>query len=150
MELGSSVQERYLFRKLAKRRISNLPATHEAAGLTNQSHGFRIQVIVRVMLRRCVIPVLLMAMLGGHITELFDRWDQTLRTGKDIDYSVVFVAACLGVAFITIKKLALVFRRLLGAGNLPISLQLFPILQRSIAETPATGPSPPLPTPIRI
>jgi hypothetical protein len=97
-----------------------------------------------------VIPVLLVAMLGGHITELFDGWDRTLRTGQDIDYSVVVVAACLGVAFIAIKKLALVFGRLLGAGNPPISLQLFPILQCSIAETPATGPSPPLPTPIRI
>jgi hypothetical protein len=96
-----------------------------------------------------VIPVLLVAMLGGHITELFDRWDHTLRTGKDVDYTVVLIAACLGVAFIAIKKLGLAIARLLAATAPPISQQLFATYQPS-AETSATGPSPPLLIPIRI
>jgi len=36
-------------------------------------------------------------MLGGQVTELFDHWDHTLQTGSDVDYTVVIIAACVGV-----------------------------------------------------
>jgi hypothetical protein len=44
-------------------------------------------------------------MVGGQITELFDPWDHTLQTGRDVDYTVVIVAACLGVVFAAAKGL---------------------------------------------
>lgn len=59
---------------------------------------------MRSALLRCVIVAALAAMLGGHITELFDQWDHTLRTGRDADYTVVLIAACAGAAFIAGKS----------------------------------------------
>lgn len=49
--------------------------------------------------------VILAGMLGGQITELFDHWDHTLQTGRDVDYTVVIIAACVGVVFAVGKKL---------------------------------------------
>lgn len=105
---------------------------------------------MQVLLRRCVILLVLGAMLGGHVTELFDHWDHTLQTGKDIDYSLVVVAACLGVAFVAIRELALVLRRLLAANTQPISEPLLATDLRSIPEISVCGPSPPIPIPVRI
>jgi nitrate reductase gamma subunit len=81
-------------------------------------------------------------MLAGHFSELFDRWDQTLRTGKDADYAVVMVAACAGVVFAVAKRLLLLFRRARNIEFLPS--QLPALLSPNIdAEISATGPSPP-------
>lgn len=49
--------------------------------------------------------IVLAGMLGGQITELFDHWDHTLQTGRDVDYTVVIIAACVGVVFEVGKKL---------------------------------------------
>jgi hypothetical protein len=94
--------------------------------------------------------VILAAMFGGHVTELFDRWDHTARTGKDIDYAVVIVAGCIAVAFVAIKKLtstalsrfvaippAIPMRR--SAGHAFVAV-----------DSSSTGPSPPLLSPLRI
>jgi hypothetical protein len=32
----------------------------------------------------------------GHISEVFDHWDNTFRTGNDIEYSTVMVALVVG------------------------------------------------------
>src|SRR5579864_8026019 len=58
--------------------------------------GLELLAMLRGALRWGVV-LAVVAMLGGHFTELFDRWDHTLRTGKDADYAVVMVAACAGV-----------------------------------------------------
>jgi len=83
-------------------------------------------------------------MLGGHITELFDRWDHTLRSGQEADYTVVFVAACLGVAFVGIKNLVFAFTRFSFDAGLQISMQRWRKRRSGTVLTPATGPSPPL------
>ncbi len=57
-----------------------------------------------------MILVLVLVILGGHVTELLDRWDHTLRTGKDADYAVVLVAACAGAAFVARKASGLLHR----------------------------------------
>ena len=54
--------------------------------------------------------VLVVVVIGGHVTELFDRWDHTLRTGKDADYAVVMVAACAGAACAAGKSIRVLHR----------------------------------------
>jgi hypothetical protein len=92
----------------------------------------------------------LLAMLGGHITELFDHWDHTLRTGNEADYTVVFVAACLSVALTIVWDLVSAVRRRSMARRAPIPPWPAPIRAVTATESLATGPSPPLTIPIRI
>ena|SRR5690348_8916929 len=98
---------------------------------------------------RCVVLIILAAMLAGHVTELFDHWDHTLRTGKDADYTMVMVAACAGLAFAIAKRLPCLARSLRRIEGLPLPLRsLFcPVLFQEIAST---GPSPPLMVSLRI
>lgn len=62
--------------------------------------------------------IILAGMLGGHITELFDHWDHTLQTGRDVDYTVVLIAACVGVVFAVGKKLVSATIRLFSPAKL--------------------------------
>lgn len=66
---------------------------------------------MRGFLLRSAVLIVMAAMFGGHVSELFDRWDHTLRTGKDADYAVVMVAACAGFALAAGKSIE-VLRRL--------------------------------------
>lgn len=34
------------------------------------------------------------------VLEMFDRWDHTLQTGQDTEYTLVLIALCLGVAYV--------------------------------------------------
>ena len=34
--------------------------------------------------------------IWGHVSELFDHWDNTFRTGNDIEYGTVIVALLVG------------------------------------------------------
>ena|ERR1043166_5703327 len=60
---------------------------------------------MRKTLLHSAVLAILIGILGGQITELFDHWDPPLQTGSDVDYAVVIVAACLGVVFAVSKKL---------------------------------------------
>lgn len=95
--------------------------------------------------------VALAVIVGGHLTELFDRWDQTLRTGQDSDYAVVLVAVSAAAVFI-VGKSSRALRRLIHVviDNVPCSVR--PAVIYAIAlKTFAFDLSPP-PTlaPIRI
>ncbi len=106
---------------------------------------------VRSILLRAAALLILAAILGGHVSELFDRWDNTLRTGRDADYAVVAVGACMGFAFalLGVKMATSFLRRWLRAGWGILSEALLPA-PRAAEEVPATGPSPPLLLAIRI
>src|SRR5438552_3818825 len=67
--------------------------------LTARSRLSTIIPVRRILLRPAVL-ITLAAMLGGHMTELFDHWENTLQTGSDVDYTVVILAACAGVVFV--------------------------------------------------
>lgn len=54
--------------------------------------------------------MMLLLMLGGHVSETFDHWDHTFRTGKDLDYPVVVIAACGAVVFLG-RAIARLFAR---------------------------------------
>jgi hypothetical protein len=104
---------------------------------------------VRRSLLRWAVLITLTAMLGGHVTEMFDRWENTLQTGKDIDFSVVIVAACIGVVFVVAKSLAFLFRYLPKQKDSPVQ-QSFSLFQTIFPEVSPPGPSPPPLLPLRI
>ena len=69
-----------------------------------KSSGRPIITAMRREYLRWALILVLGVMLGGHVTELFDHWDHTLQTGRDVDYTVVIIAACVGVVFAVGKK----------------------------------------------
>jgi len=99
---------------------------------------------------RWAVLIIVAAMLCGHVSELFDRWDHTLRTGREADYTLVVLAACAGLEIVLARTLITLFTGLRAPRNLaaePSSLT-FQIIW---AETLVTGLSPPvLPLSLRI
>ncbi len=95
------------------------------------------------------VAITLAAMLGGHVTELFDHWDHTLRTGKDADYTTVFVAACVGFVF-AVATLAAAGRRRLRPTIVTPAQESRPMNTGPFLEAVATGPSPPVSACLRI
>jgi len=94
--------------------------------------------------------ILLAGMLGGHLTELFDHWDHTLQTGRDVDYTVVIIAASVGVVFAVGKKLVSATIRLFSRVNLlQVATPKFPGF-RATPEPLDTGPPPLSLSPLRI
>jgi hypothetical protein len=47
---------------------------------------------MRRRLIRFGTTLILTVCLWGHVSEMFDTWDNTLQTGNDIEYSTVIVA----------------------------------------------------------
>lgn len=94
--------------------------------------------------------VLLAGMFGGQITELFDYWDHTAQTGRDVDYTVVVIAASLGVVFGVGRNLIPACIRLLSPAKLlDITLSTFGEFRVS-PEPLDTGPPLLSPSPLRI
>lgn len=105
---------------------------------------------MRKMLLHSAALIVLAGMLGGHITELFDHWDHTLQTGRDVDYTVVIIAASVGVVFAIGKKLVSASIRLFSPAKLPqITTPNFPGFRAS-PEPLDTGPPPLNLSPLRI
>ena len=123
------------------------------ADLTSTSWSFRLLFIaMRKMLLPSVALLILAGILGGQITELFDHWDHTLQTGRDVDYTVVVIAACVGVVFAVGKKLVSVSWRFLVPVKNPSAMtsQLFSWFRTTSAEPLATGPPISALSPLRI
>jgi|SRR5579864_6113823 len=93
--------------------------------------------------------IIVAAMLTGHVTELFDHWDHTLRTGREADYTLVVLAACAGIEIVIAGNLLRFFRALPAQGG--VRAQHRPaLLEPAFAETSVAGPSPPLLISLRI
>jgi len=104
---------------------------------------------MRSAVLRTVMLFLIAAMFGGHVTELLDRWDHTMRTGKDADYAVVVIAACAGAVFVA-TQVSRLFRRARRIVE-GVKLVFRPAVMLAAAlETFAFDLSPPALTPIRI
>ncbi len=58
------------------------------------------RMFMRFPLLKVVGLVIVGVCLGGHISELFDRWEPTLVGGNDIDYTCVVVAAVAGAVIV--------------------------------------------------
>ena len=105
---------------------------------------------MRKRLLRSAALVILAVMLGGQTTELFDNWDHTAQSGQDVDYTLVIVAACLGVVFAVGKTLVYAARRLVTLMPPTITGQMFCAFRMISAEPFATGPPISNPSPLRI
>ena len=81
--------------------------------------------------------------IWGHVSEIFDHWDNTFQTGNDIEYSTVIVVLIAGavIAFAHVAALAL---RTVSAMS-----YLLPLLTACPPATPrppaVIGHSPPQP-----
>lgn len=58
--------------------------------------------------------LILMLCVWGHVSEIFDYWDNTFQTGYDIEYSTVIVVLVAG-AVIAFAHLAAALIRLVSA-----------------------------------
>ena len=103
---------------------------------------------MRKTLLRSAALILLAGMLGGEITELFDHWDKALS--RDVDYTVVIVAACLGVVFAIGKKLVSLSKRLLAPAISVGLARAVSGFERISPEPLATGPPTSSLSPLRI
>ena len=104
-----------------------------------------IQQNVRRLLLHIGTVLILAFCTWGHVSELFDHWDNTFKTGNDMEYSTVIVVLITG-AVLCFAHLAIVVARsrtrtahilppLVWAGAIPTSVS-------SIAHSP--------PVPLRI
>jgi hypothetical protein len=84
--------------------------------------------------------------IWGHVSEIFDRWDNTPQTGNDIEYSTVIVALIVGAVF-AIAHVAAIALRAISATSchlflLVVCLPVSPNRDVSISHSP--------PQPLRI
>lgn len=98
---------------------------------------------------RCAVLLVVAAMLCGHVSELFDHWDHTMRTGREADYTLVVIAACAGLELVVARALVTFFRARQIETVLPgeASPSLFGAIT---PDALLAGPSPPLLLSLRI
>jgi hypothetical protein len=98
---------------------------------------------VRRKLLQFVAAVVLALCVWGHVSELFDHWDNTFKTGNDIEYSTVIVVLIAGAVVGFVRFAVRVLTALLGA------LHVRPSLPAVVAARPNSteliGSCPPLP-----
>lgn len=99
---------------------------------------------VRPRLLHVGTAVILTLCLWGHVSELFDHWDNTFRTGKDIEYSTVIVALVIGtvICFSHLAALVIGLRAGLVLPRLIVSASAESATVSCIAHSP--------PVPLRI
>src|SRR5215475_4436364 len=108
----------------------------------------RMIIFMRRTLLRWSVLVALGLILCGHLTELFDRWDHTLTTGNDVDYSIVLLAASAGLAVLVAKHLiSLLGRSTEDQSPIDASSAVFAV---SFCSSFDCGLSPPPLLPLRI
>lgn len=54
--------------------------------------------------------LILIVCIWGHVSELFDQWDNTFRTGYDVEYSTVIVVLVAGAVIAFAQLLATLIR----------------------------------------
>jgi hypothetical protein len=101
--------------------------------------------MIRSMRSRASLPTVALVLLTCFVcplVEMFDRWDDTLRTGNDTEYVLVVLALCVGVAYL--------FARLIF--QFPLLRSAAELVSDSSADKPRASAAPPfrLVTPIPI
>jgi hypothetical protein len=61
---------------------------------------------------RQVVVVLLLICVCCYVAEAFDTWDNTPQTGNDIEFNVVLIVLCIGIALVSFRLLLSPGRRL--------------------------------------
>jgi hypothetical protein len=82
--------------------------------------------------------------IWGHVSELFDHWDNTFQTGNDIEYSTVIVALIAGTAIAFAHVAAVVLRRVSATSWLLASFAAYFRAAPNPAAFIGQSPPPPL------
>ena len=64
-----------------------------------------IEGMVREKVIQAAATLILVLCLWGHVSELFDRWDHTSRTGNDTEYSTVIAVLAGGAVILFARAL---------------------------------------------
>jgi hypothetical protein len=64
---------------------------------------------------RVIVAIVLLTCLVCPLLELFDRWDHTIQTGDDTEYTLVALALCIGIVFALVRLTVTLF------SNFPVS-----------------------------
>lgn len=86
--------------------------------------------------------VIVAVCLGGHVSELFDRWEKAAISGDDIDYTFVLVAAIAGAVLTLAKAAKKLFAH--AAESIPNWLTSLETIQLSAVTVTSATHSPPL------
>jgi len=97
---------------------------------------------VRQKLLQFGAALVLVLSVWGHVSELFDHWDNTFKTGNDVEYSTVLVVLIVGVV-IGFVRLTVMF--LTGAPTSHLQALLAALVVARPNSTKLIGHSPPLP-----
>lgn len=89
-------------------------------------------------------------MLGGQLSDVFDKLDRSPRVTNDPDYMLVVSAACAGFALLVVKRAMALSRRPLAQTNNRQPEPSVPTLFTLVPEVTVAGPSPPSLSPLRI
>lgn len=73
---------------------------------------------VRIRLIQFGTTLILTLCVWGHVSEIFDRWDNTFQTGYDIEYSTVIVVLVAGAVIAFAYVAAALIRRLSATSRL--------------------------------
>jgi hypothetical protein len=104
------------------------------------------------MRRRTVtvfVALIIAAIFLCPISEMFDRWDHTAKTGKDTESSLMLIAECAGAAIAVLHAASALLPNFIAARAVPLLRSPAPRFQSSAAETYRFPESPPL-LPLRI
>jgi|GEM_PF-2069876 len=108
--------------------------------------GKRHEDKVRRRLIQFGTTLILTLCVWGHVSEIFDHWDNTFKTGYDIEYSTVIVVLIAGAVIAFAQVAAALIRRVSATPCLlPLSGSC-PLIGRSLAAFVAHSP----PRPLRI
>ena len=78
--------------------------------LASMLMGNCINAEMRERVIQIVATFILVLSLWGHISEIFDHWDNTLQTGNDIEYTTVIVMLVAGAGIVVAYAAARVAR----------------------------------------
>jgi hypothetical protein len=81
--------------------------------------------------------------IWGHVSEIFDHWDNTFRTGYDIEYSTVIVALVAGGVLAIVGAVAVAIGTASAASYMLSLFMARPLFSSSPAVL--VSHSPPLP-----
>lgn len=94
-----------------------------------------------------LVALVIAAVLLCPVSEMFDRWDHTARTGKDTESTLMLVAECAGAAIAVLHSASawqpnFVVARPVVVSRLPVAL--FHSSVSEIYRFPESPPTPPL------
>lgn len=89
------------------------------------------------------VVLILTLCIWGHVSELFDHWDNTFRTGYDIEYSTVIVVIVAGAVIAFAHVLASLIRSISATHFRSHLLSFYDFVM--VIPARFVGHSPPLP-----